>query len=157
MRNLTELNINERGRPVGRSAPNETIIKAFESHFGIRLPTDFTALLRHSNGGHPELDSFKPIGRPGVASWAVNQFYRLDDDKSSSSNLWTATEKWQPILGKNALPFASDAGGSQFFLDLATNPPVVKGCLHDENFQVVDLAPSFEAFINGLESDPEMI
>ncbi len=68
-----------------------------------------------------------------------------------------ATEKWQRILGKDALPFASDGGGNQFILDLKTIPPAVKVCVHDEGFRVVDLAPSFAALVDGLAVDPEMI
>jgi len=157
MRNLSELNINEGGRPVPRPAPNQPVVAAFESHFGLKLPSAYSALLQHANGGHPELDSFKPIGTPGAATWSVNRFYHLDDERTSPSNLWSTTENWQRILGKSALPFASDAGGNQFFLDLGANPPTVKGCLHDERFRVVDLAPSFEAFIDNLEIDPDMI
>ncbi len=66
MRNLSELNINERGKPVGRVAPSDRMIDAFESHFGLKLPTDYIILLRYANGGHPELDSFEPVGRPGT-------------------------------------------------------------------------------------------
>lgn len=62
-----------------------------------------------------------------------------------------------PSLGKDALPFAVDGGGNQFFLDLKSSPQAVKVCVHDDNFSVVNLAPSFEAFIDGLAVDPEMI
>jgi len=157
MRDLSELNINERGVPVARPAPADRVIDAFQSRFGLKLPADYIALLRFSNGGHPELDSFEPIGRPGAAPWAVNRFYHLDDGKDSSSSLWAATEKWQPILGANALPFASDGGGNQLFLDFKASPPAVKGCVHDENFRVVDLAPSLEKFIDGLKVGSDMV
>jgi hypothetical protein len=50
-----------------------------------------------------------------------------------------------------------DGGGNQFFLDLTTSPPAVKVCVHDENFSIVDIAPSFESFIDGLSLDPDMI
>jgi len=64
---------------------------------------------------------------------------------------------WSQILGKGTIPFASDAGGNQYFLDLKTSPASVKMCLHDENFAVVELALSFEDFIDRLSIDPEMI
>lgn len=157
MRNLSELNINECGKPVGRATPSDRVIDAFESYFSLKLPLDYVALLRYANGGHPELDTFEPVGRPGTARWAVNRFHYLNEDKNSPSSLWKATETWQHILGRDALPFASDGGGNLFFLDLKTTPAVVKVCIHDENFRVVDLAPSFEVFIDGLAIDPEMI
>jgi hypothetical protein len=157
VRNLSELNINERGKPVGRAAPAQSVIDAIESRFGLKLPADYVALLRYANGGHPEVDSIKPAGRPGAARWAVNRFYHLDDDRDSSSSLWAATETWQRILGKHALQFASDGGGNPFFLDLTKTPPSVKVCVHDEGFRAVDLAPSFEAFIDGLEVDPDAL
>jgi SMI1 / KNR4 family (SUKH-1) len=157
MRSLSELKINEGGKPVRRVAPSDRVINGFESHFGLKLPTEYVALLQHANGGHPEVDSIEPVGRPGTAGWAVSRFYHLDDDKGSPESLWAATEIWQRVLGKDALPFASDGGGNQFFLDLKTTPASVKVCVHDEGFRAVDLAPSFEVFIDGLAVDPDMI
>ena len=157
MRNLSELNINEKGKPVGRLAPTNEAIGEFQSHFGVVLPEAYIKLLQHANGGHPEVDSIEPIGRPQAAKWAVNRFYHLDDDKASTTNLWNVTEKWRSILGKNAIPFAGDGGGNQFFLDLNTQAASVKLCVHDEKFAVVELAPTFEAFIDALFVDPDMI
>lgn len=157
MRNLSELNVNEGGMPTRRAAPTDAVIEAFQAHFGVRLPEDYLKLLRHSNGGHPELDSIQPVGRLGAARWAVNRFYHLDDDRASASSLWVATERWRHILGAFTLPFAVDGGGNQFFLDLRTSPPAVKLCVHDENFSVIEIAPSFEAFVDALSVDPDMI
>jgi hypothetical protein len=83
MRNFSILNINEGGRPVQREKPTNEIIDAFQTHFGIRLPEAYLELLRHSNGGHPELDTIAPVGRSGAARWAVNRFYHLDGDRRS--------------------------------------------------------------------------
>jgi hypothetical protein len=157
MRNLSELNINENGRPVRRPEPATDVVAAFQAHYGIILPEDYLRLLQHSNGGHPELDSIAPIGRPGAARWAVNRFYHLDEERTSSGSLWIAVERWRPKLGKDALPFATDAGGNQFFLDLGTSPPAVRVCVHDEDYAIVDIAPSLEAFVDHLAIDPDMI
>ncbi len=157
MRDLSALNINEGGKRVGRPAPSTDVISAFQSHYDITLPEDYLVLLRQSNGGHPELDSIEPIGRPGATRWAVNRFYHLDNDKTSPESLWSAMEKWRRILGNNALPVAADGGDNQFFIDLDTSLGAVKICVHDENFSIVDIAPSFEAFIDGLSPDPDMI
>jgi hypothetical protein len=157
MRNLSELNINEGGKRVGRLAPSNEIIDAFQSHFGISLPELYLKLLRHSNGGHPEIDSIESVAKPGTSRWAVNRFYHLDNDTTSVGSLWAATEKWRSILGEKSIPFASDGGGNQFFLDLRTSPAKVKVCVHDQNFAFIDLAHSFESFIDGLSVDPDMI
>jgi hypothetical protein len=60
-------------------------------------------------------------------------------------------------LGKDALPFAEDGCGNQFFLDLKMIPAPVKICIHDANFLIVDLALSFSAFIDALSIDTEAI
>jgi hypothetical protein len=156
MRNLSELKINDGGKPVRRRAPTNDDVEAFQARFRVTLPDEYLFLLRHSNGGHPELDTVFPIGQPENV-WSVNEFYHLDDDKSAPSSLWLAMERWRTILGGNALPFAADGGGNQFFLDLGISPPAVKVCIHDESFLVVDLAPSLDAFIDALYIDPDMI
>lgn len=156
MRSLSELNINEGGKPVVRPAPTKDVIDAFQAHFGFPLPEEYLRLLRYSNGGHPELDSIEPFGRPGAARWAVNRFYHLDEDRTSTASLWAAAERWRPELGTDALPFAADGGGNQFFLDFRASPPAVKVCVHDEDFAIVDIAPSLEAFIDALSIDPDM-
>jgi hypothetical protein len=157
MRDFSELNINEKGKPVGRPSPTGETISEFQSHFGVMLPESYVKLLRHSNGGHPEVDSIEPVNRPKSARWAVNRFYHLDGDKTSTANLWNVTDKWRKILGESTIPFAADGGGNQFFLDLKTLPPSVKVCVHDGGFSIVEIAPSFETFIDALSIDPDMI
>lgn len=154
MRDLSELNINVGGEPVTRLAPSDEAIAKFERAFGVVLPSEYVALLRQANGGHPELDSFQLDER---ATWAVNHFYHLDDDRSSSTSLWVVAERWRGILGKGVLPFASDGGGNQFVLDLRVTPAAVRVCIHDENFRMVALASSFADFIDRLAIDPDMI
>ena len=152
MRNLEELNINEGGAPPQRAAPAVAAITAFEKKFGLRLPDDLKLLLNFANGGHPELDAVG--GAEG--QFGVSRFYHLDDHDHGSESLWYATEHWRPILGKDALPFAFDGGNKQFFLDLAVCPPAVKLWVGDE-LRAVDIAPSFEQFIDSLDMDPDMI
>ena len=64
MRDLSELNINDGGEQVQRSAPARDVVEAFQAQFDVALPLDYLRLLSYSNGGHPELDSIEPIGRP---------------------------------------------------------------------------------------------
>jgi hypothetical protein len=157
MRDLRELNINEGGRPVTRPPPSDELIGRFERHFQIVLPPAYLDLLRFANGGHPEMDTIAPIGRPGVSEWAVNHFYHLDHDVESSSNLWGQSARWREILGSSLIPFAADSGGNPFVLDLSFPTSPVRGCLHDESFKIVDLAPSFECFIDALKMNPDYI
>jgi|HubBroStandDraft_1064217.scaffolds.fasta_scaffold42400_3 hypothetical protein len=51
MRDLAELNINERGKSIGRPGPSKDLVRKFEANFAIKLPEDDLVLLRHSNGG----------------------------------------------------------------------------------------------------------
>lgn len=153
MRDLSELNINEGGRQVSRPAPTEVLIADFESKTGMHLPAELRGLLQFANGGHPELDAVG--GSDG--QFAVDTFYHLTPDDFGPESLWYAVEHWTPTLGKKALPFATDAGGNQFFLDLSETPAPVKLCLHNEAMLIADIAPSFEAFIDLLEIDPDMI
>ena len=154
MRNLHELNINEGGEPVRRPPPSDAALGHFERRFGLSVPDDLVQLLKFSNGGHPELNALDADGE-----FAVDTIYHLaeEEEDDDTESLEFATEQWRPILGIHALPFARDGGGNQFFLDLAASPPAVKICLHDEEFKVVPLAPSFEDFVARLKVDPDMI
>ena len=157
MRDLAELNINQGGLPVSRSPPSPAVVAAFEREFGITIPTELLALLRHSNGGHPELDLYKPPTWTSDYMWAVNHFHFLNDDKGAIEGVWRTTAEWRHVLGATALPFADTGGGDEFFLDLSQTPARVGVTVHDENFRVVWLAHSLEAFLDGLVLDPDAI
>jgi hypothetical protein len=115
------------------------------------IPEPLKALLSFSNGGHPELDTLA-----GSEIFTVDTFYHLGSGEDTES-LQYAISAWQPVLGSRALPFAKDGGGNQFFLDLSSNPPPVRFCLHDEGFRILDVAPSLEEFLSRLSLDPDMI
>lgn len=153
MRKLSELNINEGGWPVTRPKPSHELFVDLELKTGLRIPAELRELLQSANGGHPELDS---VGGAG-GQFAVDIFYHLTEGDFGPESLWYAFRHWGPILGPNAVPFATAAGGNQFFLDLSHNPPAVKLCLHDEAMRIVDIAPSFADFIDSLGTDPDMI
>jgi hypothetical protein len=157
MRDLAELNINEGGKSVGRPAPTEELVREFEINFATKVPEEYLVLLKYSNGGGPELDNIQPIDRRDVGLWSINRFYYLDGRKNLSENLWRETALWRPILGEKAVPFAENGCGDQFFLDLSTSPPCVKLFIHDDQFKIIDIASSFEAFIDGLRLDPDRI
>ena len=157
MRELSELNINEGGTPVQRPAPTEEEIANFQKHFSVSLPLEYLMLLKHSNGGHPELCSFIPKFQDESNRWGIDYFYHLNSEYDNILNLWKVTENWQPILGKTAIPIASDGGGNQIFLDTKDNPPSVYLCIHDQQFKKIYVADSFSEFIDLLSIDPDMI
>lgn len=157
MRDLAELNINDGGERVTRLPPSDSVIAEFERECGLKLPGQLLKLLRHSNGGHPELDSYDPDGIDSPNSFGVDKLFHLSDEKDSPYSLWEAIRVWRPYIGDNALPFAEDGGGNIAFLDLSANPAPVRVCWHDENFRTGFLAQSFEMFIDGLTLDPDYI
>ena len=157
MRDVSELNINAGGRPVTREPPSPAAVSDFEKAFGLPVPDTLLTLLRFSNGGHPELDSFNPSGVEDTNSFGVNSFYFLTEDRQAPYSLWEAVRIWRPYIGQRALPFAEDGGGNIIFLDLTVDPPTVKVCWHDENYRIGEMAPSFEEFIDGLCENPDYI
>jgi cell wall assembly regulator SMI1 len=156
MRNLAELNIYEIGEAVGRPPPSPEVISAFERKFNVSLPSEYIELLRHSNGGYPELGTIRPFGRTDIDEWGVNHFFYLNEDRNGTASLWAATKYWQSILGERKIPFAQDAGGNAFVLDLDAVPPRVVVCIHAD-FETVEIADSFAEFIDRLEIDPDDI
>lgn len=158
MRNLAELNINEGGRLVRRAPPTERAITEVENLLGYRLPLEYVQLLRHANGGHPELDSLLPGEKGKDADWVVAWFLHIDESTMAHpANLWAAIYAWRPILGEKALPIALDPFGNVFFMNMNESPPGVHACIHDEEFRTVPVAPSFESFIDSLGRNPDLI
>lgn len=157
MRDLRELNINEGGRLVGRATPSIAELREFESAFGVKLPDEYVSLLQYSNGGHPELNSFRAQGAEGDPLWGVNRFYHLTGDKSDLEGLWRASKEWQPVTSKKHVPVANDGGGNQILLSYESTPPSVKLCLHNQGFRLLHVADSFGQFIDLLAEDPDMI
>lgn len=156
MRDISELNINEGGMPVARSASSQDMVRAFEQEFDISLPKDYVRLLNEANGGHPEKDSFVPIGHAPENRWAVDYFYYLTEDRENAGSIWRATREWREHLGVNRIPIGRDGGGNQIFLNVS-NGEAVGLCIHDEGFRTIEVAPSFAAFLDLLEEDPDMI
>jgi hypothetical protein len=157
MRDLTELNMNQGGRPVTRPPPSEVEIQSFQAEFGVVLPDDYVAFLSHSNGGHPELDSILPEGRDDRPPRGVDHFYFLSSDRDSPQSLWRGASAWRKLLGPSFVAFAEDAGGNPYLFDLSTDPLSVCTCLHDDELAIVRVSSSFEEFVDALEFDPDMI
>ena len=156
MRNLGELNINEGGKKISRKPPTDKEIKEFEKEIGVKLPLEYIQLLKYSNGGHPEVDCFVPKGSTPDDTWGVNDFFYLNAEKDRFGNIYYEIGRWRSALGKKAIPFASDGGDNQFFLNFKNNPPSVEILVHD-NFRTIKAADTFEEFIDMLTYDPDMI
>ena len=113
--------------------------------------------MRHSNGGHPERNSFKPNGLAEDVLWGVNRFYFLNDDQDNLEGLWAATKEWRGVLKTNFVPIGNDGGGNQLLLLFNQDPPTVELCIHDEGFRIIHVADSFGEFVDMLTEDPDMI
>lgn len=153
MRNLAELDFIYEGEVVRRAPPSPGVIAAFEREFNVSLPSEYLELLRHANGGEPELWLIKPMGRTDIAEWMVNRFFYLDEDREGIEGLWWQTKTWQSIMGEKQVPIAYDQGGNPTILDFTAKPPKVVGCLVDEGFDIVEIAASFADFIDRLEGN----
>ena len=157
MRDFNEININEGGVPINRPAPCDEEIQDFEKKFNIKLPDDYIKLLKYANGGHPQLDSFLVKDQDENNRWSVDKFYHLDSNINAIYNLWKMNEEWQKVLGKNAITIAIDGGGNQIFLDIKSSDHSIMLCIHDENYKIIEVADSFEEFIDRLEEHPDYI
>ena len=138
MRDLRELGITE-----GKTPPplGEAEFDEFARVAGLELPRALRQLLAFSNGGHPRLDTFiTPDGDEHGIGW----FFFIGVGQNS---LGDAIRDWRPILGPSALPFAIDQGGDPFFIDLADGSVCI---WHHDPLGREFVAPSFEAFIDGL-------
>jgi len=157
MRDLDELNINVGGRPVDRPPPSDADVAQFEQELGIAFPAELLTLLRHANGGHPQLDTFVPDGADEDDAWSINRFYNLSGDRSDPESLWQVAATWRPILGERYLPFAFDPGGAQVVLDLGTEPHQVLVAAPDVDPEPEVVAPSLESLIDRLHENPDFI
>jgi cell wall assembly regulator SMI1 len=149
MRSLGELKISRGGQGV-----TEDDLRGLEERIGFKLPGAYQELLKHSNGGHPELDTFPHED----GEWSVNNFFTLGDDASTESIWWNYCHRW-PEATPNLLPFARDGGGNLFCLELGGdgNAPVIVWAHDIPPPQVLQLADSFEEFVDGLQENPDYI
>lgn len=160
MRNLAELKMNEGPRPitagehVSRSPPTEEQIRAFEAEFGVSLPADYVSFLRFANGGHPHLCFFAAEAWYGADEFIVNVFYHLNDDREDLRGVWAATRVWRDAFNFDLVAIGNEPCGNAILLCFNTDPPNIKFCLH-EGMSVIELAPSFGAFIDMLSAEPD--
>jgi cell wall assembly regulator SMI1 len=153
MRNLKQLKFHENER----QPPTDEQIRRIEAHFEIRLPRDLVKLLRFSNGGSPELNDFLPQGGQEHSRNLMNAFCFLNDNKRNHYGMWAMTRVWRQATGCNVLAIGESPGGDGILLSFDTNPPCVKVCIHDNDFEMVHVADSFGEFIDLLEQWEEPV
>jgi hypothetical protein len=149
MRNLAELGMTLYGEPQRRRPPTDEEIRKLESALGARLPPAYLQFLRFANGGTPRLTIFRTKG--GESKGSASLFYCLSEDEDSLDNIARALGNYRKAGGKpKQLPIGEDGFGNMVVLDLENARDAVKLVLHDEHFEEVFLADSFEDFIDGL-------
>ena len=159
MRDLNELAIRPRRR---NSYPPATPaeIAVFERHFEANLPPAFVCLLQFSNGGRPTLSIFDD---PNGGISGLDNFYgfgpKAADDEAAArgtwdiGNLWGETRYRRTVLGDRAIPFGSDGGDNQLFIDDTEGTAAVYRMIFATR-QRYRVAASFEDFIGMLRLPP---
>ncbi len=105
----------------------EEQIKELEDYCGHTLPENYKTILKKYNGGQPEAKYFDVIDEEfGVpCEWKLYDFYILNNNKESSSNVWWIVEQYPEFLGPNTLPFADDGLQQFYYLKWVDDVPQV--------------------------------
>ncbi|WP_090313481.1 SMI1/KNR4 family protein [Duganella sp. CF517] len=154
MMDVKRININLNGLPTPPLADSEKI-KELEKKIKLKLPRDYRQFLQIHDGGHPEIGSVIIDQNELTNIFDVDWFYSIANSKIKS--IFEAIEQWKPVLGNEALPFAQDGGGNQFYLNLKSNEETVWLLLHDQNNKTIKIADNFAAFISLLQDNPDFI
>jgi hypothetical protein len=139
------------------------MVRAAEAALGYRLPASYVALLRSQNGGIPARTRHRTRTR---TTWAhdhvaLTGIFGVDPVKSCSltgamgQRLWL--DEWEyPAIGVYFADCPS-AGHDLFCLDYRRcgpeGEPSVVHVDQEWDYAITELAPTFEAFVRGLESD----
>ena len=135
----------------GNGGTSESMVIEFEANLGVALPTDYRKFLLTYNGGSPIPYGFDV---PGWGDSLVNELYGLGF--ADHRSLDRAIERKVEVLSKTqTIPIGYDPGGNGIFMGVAPqNFGVVYFFDHeDEEVALIQLAPSFEAFIESLYED----
>ncbi|PEC50331.1 SMI1/KNR4 family protein [Bacillus sp. AFS096315] len=125
------------------------IIKKAEEKLKIKLPSTYIKILKEQNGGNIKFDSF-PSEVP--TSWAddhinVDHILGIGEEKGILESEYLIQEWGLP----NNIVLISGDGHSWIALDYRNTieePPVIFIDVDEE--QIINLAPNFEMFLNGL-------
>lgn len=135
----------------GNGGTTESQVRAFEADLGVALPVDYRRFLLEHNGGSPIICCFDV---PGWGDSLVNEFYGLGF--SDYRSIDRAIERRVDVLSTTqTIPIGYDPGGNGIFMGVGpANFGVVYFWDHEEeDGALIQLAPSFEAFIEGLCAD----
>ena len=133
-----------------------------EAELGVTLPADYVAMARHHNGGVP----VRACHRAGPTSWAddhvaLTGLFGIGDERPSSLLGETGHAFWVDVWGypEIGVYFADcpSAGHDLIALDYrACGPEGEPSVVHvdqDADFAITPLAPTFGAFVRGLQPD----
>jgi hypothetical protein len=140
------------------SPPTPDQIAFLQSHLGVKLPVSYISLLMHSNGGCPQLDTFYDKTEGSCEEWAVDHFLHISSDKESTEDvLWHHKHLVRSGTAKEFVPIADDRFGNLICLDLTSqgNGQVIVSVHDDPDLPVVQVAESFEVFVDSLAPPPE--
>ncbi|MBO2589624.1 SMI1/KNR4 family protein [Shewanella algae] len=154
--NFERLNININGVKSPEFSGEKLLFEELASLVGSEIPSDYIQFISKADGGHPEIGCFNVVGDDNSENrFDVDWFY-------SVGNPYVDTVKdmlssWASVLGAKKLPIGRDAGGNQFYLNLADETSSVWLYLHDEGGARLKLSNSFSEFLDGLIMNPDFI
>jgi hypothetical protein len=157
MRELSELNIRHFGSRRAMPPPTLDQIAFVENLIGAKLPSSYIAFLMFSNGGYPELDTFYDTTEGSGEEWAVDHFLHISSDLDSTNNVvWQYQHRWSGAP-KEILPIADDGLGDLICLDLTElgKGRVIVWVHDDPDLPIVEVADSFEEFVDSLALPPD--
>lgn len=153
MRSLEGLDIRYIGEPM--PPPTSEEIDFVESLIGAKLPESYIAFLRFSNGGWPRICAFRD--RTIQERWEVNRFFHISADINSTGNVALYYRHRWPDAPREILPIADDGSGNFVCLDLTESGKgrVIVWVHDDPDLPIVEVADSFEEFIDSLTPPPD--
>lgn len=149
---VARLNIHVGGLPSKGFAGSEAVFEELARLVGERIPQSYRALMRHADGGHPEVGTC-PLEAGGLLL-DVDHFYALANP--GLEQVKDVLASWGPLLGEGMLPIGRDGGDNQIYLALREEPASVWLYRHG-NGQRLKLAKDLEAFVESLIPNPDFI
>jgi hypothetical protein len=144
---------------------DEAMLASVQAELGYTLPAAYVALLRTQNGGTPRYTDHKA---PFPPTWSrdrvgLSGIFGIGRDKDMSLCGECGSAFWSLEWGypKIGVYFADcpSAGHDMLCLDYtACGPqgePAVVHIEQEDNYRITVLAPNFQAFMLGLEPDPD--
>ncbi len=155
MRDLNELEIWHIGEPM--PPPTSEQIAFVENLVGTKLPESYVMFLSFSNGGRPEARIFYDRTPGSYEEWEVDRFFHLSSDTDSTESVIWNYQHWWFDAPKEILPIAEDGSGNLICLDLTEQGGgrVIVWVHDDPDLPIVEVADSFEEFIDSLTLPPD--